>query len=140
MGNCAKSDAPSQQPVRWELAALVAIGFDDQEGLAAAYRLSPHSPSTFQYEGVYQWGAPHQVDPEPHTNQPDAPESPPLEPDGSVLAIGSPEGILIATRVALGEGTQGSDLLVNPDVPDLAWVRLPLRLLGCLEVSAGAGR
>lgn len=96
----------------WQLNALIALGDDDDAQLSETFVESGVSGPDFAMETVYAYLDGRQIDCyDCDRKYLDA-----------VLAIGTPEGQMIAKRVALGKGTNGSDLSTTSEQNGLDWI------------------
>ena len=105
----------SLQADHWELQSLIDIGSDDEQGLAQTFVESGISGPDFAMETVYAYRNDRQF---ANLSQDEYLRG---DPD-AVIAIGTPQGQMIARRVELGKGTNGSDLLTTPHCLGLEWV------------------
>ena len=100
----------------WGLQSLIDIGSDDEQGLAQTFVESGISGPDFAMETVYAYRNDRQF---ANLSQDEYLRG---DPD-AVIAIGTPQGQMVARRVELGKGTNGSDLLTTPHCLGLDWVR-----------------
>ena len=94
--------------------ALIALGDDDAAQLSETFVESGVSGPDFAMETVYAYLDGQQTDCDYYDRD--------RKYLDAVLAIGTPEGQMIAKRVQLGEGIDGSDLSTTPHCKGLDWV------------------